>query len=201
VGESRPQKVSVRIVAATNADVDKLIDQGRFRRDLFYRLGVAQLLLPPLRERKDEIPALATLFLNRYARECKRTGVRLSDEFIAALLLYDWPGNIRQLANEVRRAVAMAHDGETIRSGSLSPEILGPWNTRPLATAAPTVSVRLDQTLPEAIEEIERAFIERALAHSGGRVAEAAQMLGLSRKGLFLKRRRRGMTPRQVPAS
>jgi DNA-binding NtrC family response regulator len=202
VGESRPQKVSVRIVAATNADVDQLVDQGRFRRDLFYRLGVAQLLLPPLRERKDEIPALATLFLNRYARECQRTGVRLSDDFIAALLLYDWPGNIRQLANEVRRVVAMAHDGETIRSIALSPEILARWNARPMATAAaPAVSVRLDQTLPQAIEEVERAFIERALASSGGRVAEAAHMLGLSRKGLFLKRRRRGMTPRQVRAN
>ena len=200
VGEARPQKVSVRIVAATNADVGRLVDQGKFRRDLLYRLGVP-LSLPPLRERKDEIPALATLFVNRYARECQRTGVRLGDDFIAALLLYDWPGNIRQLANEVRRVVAMAHDGETIRSGSLSPDILSHWNARPMTTAAPAFSVRLDQTLPQAIEELERAFIERALASSGGRVAEAAQMLGLSRKGLFLKRRRRGMTPRQVRAS
>ena len=128
--------------------------------------------------------------------------MRLGDDFIAALLLYDWPGNIRQLANEVRRVVAMAHDGETIRSGALSPEILAQWNARPLATAAaPAVSVRLDQTLPQAIEEVERAFIDRALASSGGRVAEAAQMLGLSRKGLFLKRRRRGMTPRQARAN
>jgi len=203
VGEARPQQVDVRIVAATNARVDHLVDQGRFRRDLFYRLGVAQLSLPPLRERKDEIPALAALFLTRFARECGRTGVRLGDDFIAALLLYDWPGNIRQLANEVRRVVAMAHDGETIRSGALSPEILAQWNARPMsaATGNPAVTIRLDQTLSKATQELERAFIERALAHAGGRVSEAAQILGLSRKGLFLKRRRRGLVPRQVRAS
>jgi transcriptional regulator with PAS, ATPase and Fis domain len=195
--------VSVRIIAATNADVDHLVDQGRFRRDLFYRLGVAHIALPPLRERKDEIPALAALFLTRYARECQRTNVRLGDDFIAALLLYDWPGNIRQLANEVRRVVAMAHDGETIRSTALAPDILARWNARAIAAEpdAPAVTVRLDQTLAMAIEELERAFIERALACAGGRVAEAANLLGLSRKGLFLKRRRRGLTPRQARAS
>ncbi len=200
VGEARPQHVTVRIVAATNADVGSLVAEGRFRRDLFYRLGVAHLELPPLRERKDEIPALAALFLAQYARECQRTGLRLGDDFIAALLLYDWPGNIRQLANEVRRVVAMAHDGDTIRSGALSLDILARWNARPIAIppAAPAVSIRLDQTLAMATEELERAFIERALDSAGGKVAAAAQMLGLSRKGLFLKRRRRGLTPGQV---
>jgi len=203
VGESRPQQVSVRIIAATNADVDHLVDQGRFRRDLFYRLGVAHLSLPPLRERKDEIPALAALFLARYARESQRTNVRLGDDFIAALLLYDWPGNIRQLANEVRRVVAMAHDGETIRSDALAPDILARWNARVVAAEpdVPAVTVRLDQTLAMATEQLERAFIERALACAGGRVAEAANLLGLSRKGLFLKRRRQGLTPRQARVS
>jgi len=202
VGEARPQQVNVRIIAATNADVDHLVDQGRFRRDLFYRLGVAHLSLPPLRERKDEIPALAALFLTRFTRECQRPGVRLGDDFIAALLLYDWPGNIRQLANEVRRVVAMAHDGETIRSGALSPDILSQWNARPIAPPpAPSVTIRLDQTLALATEELERAFIERALESAGGKVSEAAQLLGLSRKGLFLKRRRRGLVPRQARVS
>jgi DNA-binding NtrC family response regulator/tetratricopeptide (TPR) repeat protein len=203
VGEARPQQVSVRIIAATNADVNHLVDQGRFRRDLLYRLDVAHVALPPLRERKDEIPALAALFLTRYARESHRANVRLDDDFIAALLLYDWPGNIRQLANEVRRVVAMAHDGETIRSGALSPDILARWNARPIAALpdVPAVAVRLDQTLAAAIEQLERAFIERALASAGGRVAEAATLLGLSRKGLFLKRRRRGLTSRQARAS
>jgi DNA-binding NtrC family response regulator len=196
VGEARTQRVSVRVVAATNADVDDLVEQGRFRRDLFYRLGVARLVLPPLRERKDEIPAFASLFLTRYARECQRSGLRLSDDLIAALLLYDWPGNIRQLANEIRRIVALAHDGDTLTAAHLAPDVAHPWRTRGVASAdgaAPTVTIRLDQTLAEATDALERVFIERALETASGRVAEAAQILGLSRKGLFLKRRRRGM--------
>ena len=197
IGELKPQRVPVRIVAATNAVLEDLVEAGRFRRDLFYRLGVARLALPPLRERKDEIPALAALFLARYSRECHRTGVRLGDDLIAALLLYDWPGNIRQLANEIRRVVALADDGQTLRSGHLAPEITKVWNTRPTAAAAehpgPSLVVRLDQPLEQAIDELERKFIQRAMDASGGRVADAANLLGISRKGLFLKRRKWGL--------
>jgi len=196
VGDVRPQHVRVRIVAATNADLDQLVAAGRFRSDLFYRLGVARLSLPPLRERKDEIPALASLFLDRFSRECQRSGLRLSDDCIAALLLYNWPGNIRQLANELRRVVAMAADGQTIESTDLAPEILTSWNARPTTSpdvSGPTIAIRLDQTLEQATDQLEQAFIARALDTAGGRVAEAAQLLGLSRKGLFLKRRRRGL--------
>jgi len=199
IGELKPQRVKVRIVAATNADLDALVAQGRFRSDLFYRLGVARLALPPLRERKDEIPALAALFLDRYAGECKRTGVRLGDDAVAALLLYSWPGNIRQLANEMRRVAAMASDGETIESADLAPEILETWNQRPTAmpdpaaAASETIEIRTDQTLEQAIDQLEQHFIARAMDAASGRVAEAAQLLGLSRKGLFLKRRRRGL--------
>jgi DNA-binding NtrC family response regulator len=200
VGEARAQRVAVRVVAATNTNLDDLVAQGRFRSDLFYRVGVARIELPPLRDRKDEIPAFAALFLKRYSRECGRTGLRLGDDFIAALLLCDWPGNIRQLANEMRRVVALAADGSTLTAGDLAPDLARGWNTRdvdqPPTSAAPRVQVRLDQTLSAAIQELEQHFIEHALDLSGGRVAEAARRLGLSRKGLFLKRRRRGMTPR-----
>jgi DNA-binding NtrC family response regulator len=197
VGESRPHRAAVRLVAATNADLETLADQGRFRKDLFYRIGGARLELPPLRERKDEIPALASLFLTRFARECTRTGLRLGDDFIAALLLYDWPGNIRELANEIRRAVAMASDGDTLSSSDLAPAIVKRWNERPTAglrsASDPAVLISLEQTLGRAVDELEQRFIDHALALSGGRVTEAAELLGLSRKGLFLKRRRRGM--------
>jgi transcriptional regulator with PAS, ATPase and Fis domain len=195
VGDTKPLRVSVRVVAATNANLDDLVDQGRFRRDLFYRVGVARLVLPPLRERKDEIPALAALFLDRYSRECQRTGLRTGDDFIAALLLFDWPGNIRQLANEIRRVVALAADGQTLSAGDLTPEIAEAWNARPTSTPAvsePSVQVRLDQPLSQALAELEKRFIEHAMAASAGRVADAAQLLGISRKGLFLKRRRQG---------
>ena len=197
VGESRPQCVAVRIVAATNGDLETLTKDGRFRRDLFYRIGVARLELPPLRERKDEIPAFASLFLARFARECGRSGLKLADDFIAALLLFDWPGNIRQLANEIRRVAAMAIDGQTLGAADLSADVTQNWNARPVTpsrVSTPAVDVRLDQPLAAAVESLERQFIERALQASSGRVADAAQLLGLSRKGLFLKRRRCGLT-------
>ena len=196
IGEARPHAVGVRIVAATNSNLEALAEQGRFRRDLFYRIGVARIELPPLRERKDEIPALAALFLTKYAAECGRSGLRLGDDFIAALLLFDWPGNIRQLANEVRRAAAMSGDGQTLGAADLSEEVTANWNRRPVVqarSAAPAVEVRLDQPLTQAIAEVERKFVEHALSASSGRVSDAASMLGLSRKGLFLKRRRWGL--------
>ena len=195
VGDLRAQKVPVRVVAATNANLQELADQGRFRRDLLYRVGVAKIEMPPLRERKDEIPALASLFLTRYARECGRQNLRLGDDLMAALLLYDWPGNIRQLANEIRRAAAMAADGQTLTAADLGPELAERWNARPVtvpAAAGPTVQIRLDQPLSQAIADLERSFIGHAMQTADGRIAEAAQLLGLSRKGLFLKRRRRG---------
>jgi DNA-binding NtrC family response regulator/tetratricopeptide (TPR) repeat protein len=201
LGEVRPQRVSVRLIAATNANLAALTREGRFRHDLFYRLGTTVLALPPLRERKDEIPALASFFLNKSMAECKRSGVRLGDDFVAALLLYDWPGNIRELAHEIRRAVALAADNEVLGAHQLAPDIARLWLSRGHAhepePAGPTVRVRLDQTLDQALADLEERFIAHALASTGGRMAEAAQLLGLSRKGLFLKRRRRGMLARK----
>lgn len=200
IGDVRPQRVAVRVLAATNANLERLIAEGRFRGDLYYRINPVRLALPPLRERKDEIPALASLFLARSLRECGRQGIRLGDDFVAALLLYDWPGNLRELANEIRRLVAMAADGATLTSLDLAPNIVEAWNTRPVAVApghTPTVPVRLDQPLALAVRELEQKFIDHALQTAGGRVADAAQLLGLSRKGLFLKRRRRGMIARR----
>ncbi|MEZ5315982.1 MAG: sigma-54 dependent transcriptional regulator [Vicinamibacterales bacterium] len=197
LGDTRAQHVPVRIVAATNANLEDLVAQGRFRNDLFYRIGVTRIELPPLRERKDEIPAFAALFLQRYSRECGRAGVRLGDDLIAALLLCDWPGNIRQLANEMRRVIALAADGQVLSAQDLAPDVASQWRARGPAARqdprGPSVTIRLDQTMAAAIEELEQHFIEHALDLAGGRVADAASRLGLSRKGLFLKRRRRGL--------
>ena len=197
VGEPRPTHTRVRIVAATNASLDALVSQGRFRSDLFYRLRVAPLWLPPLRERKDEIPALAALFVRKACEEAGRQRLNVADDFIAALLLHDWPGNIRELANEVRRVVALADDGATLGADDLSAEIAQGWRSRrpaaQSAPAGPVVSVRLDQPLDQAIAHIERAFVARAIEHTGGRVSDAAKLLGISRKGLFLKRKKLGM--------
>lgn len=192
LGDSRPTNVSVRLIAATNADLESRASSGSFRQDLLFRLGCARIILPPLRERKDEIPALTTSFINRFSRESTRPRLRVSDDLIAALLLYDWPGNIRQLANELHRIVAMAEPGQTLTSADLSPVVTEGWILAPKSgpNAANMLRVNLDQPLPKATEELERAFISRAMQASGGRVAEAAQLLGISRKGLFLKRRR-----------
>jgi transcriptional regulator with PAS, ATPase and Fis domain len=204
LGEPRSQRVGTRVVSATNVDVEDMVKQGRFRSDLYYRINGARISLPPLRERKDEIPALAAHFLTRFSRECRRAGLRMTDDLVAALLLYDWPGNIRELANEIRRIVALAADGETISAADLAPHILTGWNERPAAVAVPsvpTVQIRLDQSLSSAVDDLEQRFIEHALRASKGRVTDAAELLGLSRKGLFLKRRRRGMVARDVPAN
>jgi DNA-binding NtrC family response regulator len=204
VGEARPLQARVRIVAATNAHMDELVARGLFRRDLLYRIGATVLALPPLRERKDEIPALASFFFARAMSECGRSGLRLADDFVAALLLYEWPGNIRELANEIRRAVALAHDGDVLGAEQLAPAIARHWRERPaqvsVPEAGPSVHIALNQTLARAVTELEDRFIEHALATTGGRVTEAAQLLGLSRKGLFLKRRRRGLGGEQQTA-
>ncbi len=198
VGDARPAHTHVRVLAATNIDLDERSQSGGFRRDLFFRLGTAHISMPPLRERKDEIPALTAHFVNRFSRECHRPGLRVSDELIAALLLHDWPGNIRQLSNELRRVVAMSAPGQTLTSDDLSETVAHGWRqahrvTRAAEDGKLTLQITLDQPLPRALEELERAFIERAMQSSGGRVAEAAQLLGISRKGLFLKRRRWGL--------
>lgn len=198
VGDARPARTNVRVLAATNIDLDERSQAGTFRRDLFFRLGTAHISLPSLRERKDEIPALTGYFVNRFSRECDRPGLRVSDDLIAALLLHDWPGNIRQLANELRRIVAMSEPGQILTSNDLSAVVTQGWRqAHRMAVDAdesgPNLRVNLDQPLPMAIDAIERAFIDRAMNASGGRVAEAAQLLGISRKGLFLKRRRWGL--------
>lgn len=194
LGDPRPTNVTVRLIAATNVDLQSRSESGQFRKDLLFRLGSARIALPPLRERKDEIPALTMSFVTRFSREAGRTPLRVSDDLIAALLLYDWPGNIRQLANELHRIVAMAEPGQTLTSADLSRPITEGWTVAPRATHAGTkhVEVSLEQPLPKALEELERLFVDRAMLASGGRVAEAAQLLGISRKGLFLKRRRWG---------
>lgn len=197
VGDPRPTQTRVRVIAATNAHLESLVSQGRFRSDLLYRLRIATLTLPTLRERKDEIPALAALFVRKACEESSRQRLSVADDFVAALLLHDWPGNIRQLANEIRRVVAIADDGATLTAQHLSPDIAQGWATKhpasPAREAGPTVTIRVDQPLERAIDDVERAFLERALTQTRGHVSDAARLLGISRKGLFLKRKKLGL--------
>jgi len=194
LGETRPVTVDVRIVAATNADLEQLVNEGRFREDLYYRLNVVRLRVPPLRERREEVPLLVQAMLERFARESQRDPIRVSDAAMEYLTLYHWPGNARQLANELRRLSALAEPGAVVMPEHLSQEIAAsrpPAATRALAEGE--LLVRTDQPLAAATEHVERVLIAQALDQHGGNVEKAAQALGLSRKGLFLKRQRLGM--------
>jgi DNA-binding NtrC family response regulator len=196
LGEGHPVRVDVRVLAATNADLDQLLASGRFREDLYYRLNVIPLRVPPLRERREEIPALVQHFLERFSHEHGKDNLRVAEETMEYLLLYRWPGNVRELVNKVRGLVAVAETGAVLMPEHLPPEIVAARRTVPASarTLAPTeIVVRLDQPLGAAVEHVERAMVPYAMRAAGGRTELAARMLGLSRKGLYLKRQRLGL--------
>jgi DNA-binding NtrC family response regulator len=166
VGSSRPRKVDVRVLAATNVDVAREAANGRLREDLLYRLNTVELRLPALRERRDDIPELASTFLARAHGGSPR---RLSADAMEALLAHSWPGNVRELEHVIERASLLAA-GDEITAEDLM--------LRPRGDAAP----RLEEM---TLEQVERYLIERALATQGGNVSDAARMLGLSRSALY----------------
>ena len=123
VGETRPQRIDVRVIAATNADLEQRVAEGRFREDLYYRLTVIRLLIPPLRDRREEIPLLTSLFLREASERLSKPDVFLTPETLELLAQYWWPGNVRQLRNEIQRVVALSHPGRGIGPENLSPEL------------------------------------------------------------------------------
>jgi DNA-binding NtrC family response regulator len=194
LGEPHPIVVDVRVIAATNANLDALVADGRFREDLFYRLNGVRLRLPPLRERREEIPALVEHYLRKSAEEQKKGRLTLDEETLEYLLLYAWPGNVRQLVNELQRVAAFAEPDSAVTPALLSHEIQASRRTVKVAEGeTPEIRVRLDQPMNEAVEAIEQAMVRRALDRAHGNFENAARLLGISRKGLFLKRRRWGM--------
>jgi len=198
VGDARPIRVDVRVLAATNADLEQRVAEGRFREDLYYRLGVIRIHVPPLRERREEIPHLATLFLREAAERLVKPDVSLSSDVLDVFAQYWWPGNVRQLKNEIQRIVAMSAPGRPIDTTHLSPEILA---TRLPEAAAPSAAPRRarqpGQTLAGAVEQVERELIREALNDADGNISEAARTLGLTRRGLYLKLRRLGLDTRR----
>ena len=193
LGDPSPLTVDVRIVAATNANLDQLVQEGRFREDLFYRLNVIRLTIPPLRERRDEIPALVHHFVARAAQEFRKARIRVAEETMEHLIVYAWPGNVRQLNNEVRRMVALAESDSTLKPSALSKEILRATPLPGRGNLAAQLAVPLHDKLQEALSRVEREMIKAALKTSDGRVDAAARALGISRKGLYLKRQRLGL--------
>ncbi len=195
LGEPKPIKVDVRVVAASNADLEQLVTRGHFREDLFYRLNVIRFKIPALRDRREEIPILVDHFCRKSASETGKPHVSVAEDTMEYLVLYDWPGNIRQLANEVKRFIALAENGAVITPQHLSPEIASTRKTVSVANEEDTDSVllRLDQSLSSAMEHLERSMLRHALKKSQGRLEPAAKDLGISRKGLYLKRQRWGL--------
>jgi DNA-binding NtrC family response regulator len=194
LGEPQPVKVDIRVIAATNADLEAMVADGRFREDLFYRLNGVRLKLPPLRERREEIPPLLVHDLRKAAEEQKKGRLTLDDETLEYLLLYSWPGNVRQLVNETRRIAAFAEPDSVVTPALLSAEIQTSRRTvRVTDGDTPEIRIRLDQPMGEALDAIEQAMVRRALERTHGNYENAARLLGISRKGLFLKRRRWGM--------
>jgi DNA-binding NtrC family response regulator len=186
LGSNRPTRVEVRILAATNRDLEAEVRAGRFRADLFFRLHVVALRLPPLRERPEDLPVLVEHLLAHHARETKRGQKHLTPAALAGLRRYPWPGNVRELSNVLERAVLL----------SAGPEITPEDLALPLGEAGePGVEGGL---LRRASAQAEREAILQALEATGGNVTRAAERLGLSRRGLQLMMRRHGLPGRST---
>jgi DNA-binding NtrC family response regulator/tetratricopeptide (TPR) repeat protein len=193
VGETRPQHVDVRVITATNADLEQRVGEGKFREDLYYRLSVIRIHVPPLRQRREEIPHLSTFFLREASDRLGKPDVQLSSAVLDLFSQYWWPGNVRQLRNEIQRAVAMAPPGGTVEADQLSPDLT---DARPHPTSdqlPAAVTLRGGQTLASVVDDIERNLIRTTLARHRGNISETARSLGLTRRGLYLKLRRLGL--------
>jgi hydrogenase-4 transcriptional activator len=194
VGETRPQRIDVRVIAATNADLEQRVTDSKFREDLYYRLSVIRIHVPPLRQRREEITHLSTFFLREAWERLGKPEVQLSSEVLSLFSHYWWPGNVRQLRNEVQRAVALAPPGGTVGPEHLSPEITVPENGGSAGPApGGTLSLQGGQSLASYVDDIERDLIRDMLARHRGNISESARSLGLTRRGLYLKLRRLGL--------
>jgi DNA-binding NtrC family response regulator len=176
VGSSKTRRVDVRVLAATNLDIRQAAAEGRFREDLLFRLNTVEIHLPPLRERRDDIPPLASHFLARQAARYRKELGGFEPDAMQALLAYAWPGNIRELEHTVERAVLLAL-GPMIAAGDL-------------ALRAPTAAATLEEM---SLEDAERLLIRKALARFNGNVSQAADALGLSRSALYRRLERFGL--------
>jgi Nif-specific regulatory protein len=180
VGATSEKQVDVRIICATNRDLSAEVEKGRFRQDLYYRLMVFPITLPPLRERREDVPALAAHFLKRYAEEYRVELPGFTQDALDALSSYNWPGNIRELENEVQRLVIQAEPGHWIEITDLSPRLRKIEGT--ITRIAPQKG-----TLKEMMDQVERWLLTEALRDHGGNKTKTAVTLGITREGLHKK--------------
>jgi hydrogenase-4 transcriptional activator len=201
IGEKTPIKVDVRVIAATNMPLEEKVAEGTFREDLYYRLNVIRLRVAPLRERRSEIPPMVSYYINHYSSRFNKKGITITPQTIDLLMVCNWDGNVRQLANEIQRIVARAVDNEIITPESLSPELkrsvkpLTPFeesgNVKPIASYdsvfSPFTAGVPGGTLEDAVNELEMQMIKGSLARNSWNISKVAKELGLTRRGLYLK--------------
>ncbi len=189
-----PLPVDIRVVAATNSDLRRRMEEGAFRRDLYYRVAGYALRVPPLRERREDVPALVETLARAFARETGKSVRGITVRTLRALVDYEWPGNVRELEHEVRRLVYLCPEGQPLESSMLSPQFLAPAGAAagPDSRADEEPSVGL--SLEANVARLERRLIREALARAHGNRSEAARLLGVSRNGLALKMERLGIT-------
>jgi two-component system response regulator PilR (NtrC family) len=192
VGSHEAVPLSVRVVAATNKDLEREAQQGQFREDLFYRLNVIPIHLPPLRERRDDIPLLAGQFLARYAQTMGKEVTAFSSVTMDAMLAHDWPGNVRELENRVQRAVALS-DGHEIAVDTLMGRPTGAGRAPGLPTLSPTTIPTESFDLTEHLEQVEKQFLKRALEQTGGHATNAAALLGMTFRAFRYKLKKYGL--------
>jgi DNA-binding NtrC family response regulator len=190
VGGTRNIDVDVRVISATNRNLAEAIKSGQFREDLFYRLNVFPILVPPLRERREDIPVLAAFYLEKYSRDFSRGFQGIDPEATRLLEGYHWPGNIRELKNIIEK-ICIIHQGPLLLPTHLPPEISGK-TTAPLA-AHPLSQLAGSVGLEEAVEQIERSLIDDALTRSNGNVLKAAELLKVPRGTLRYKLAKYGL--------
>jgi len=186
VGDSQTVKVDVRVIAATNSDLARMVAEGTFREDLYYRLHVIPVQLPPLRDRREDIPVLAQHLLEKFS---PTSAMQVSQDAMRALMAYPWPGNVRQLENAVERAVALSAGRQQLELMDLPVEV----HVAPPSTEAPFVELPengLD--LPGYLAAIERDLIQRSLDRTGGNRNRAAELLHIKRTTLVEKLKRFG---------
>jgi transcriptional regulator with PAS, ATPase and Fis domain len=193
VGSTDMRKVDVRVVAATNKDIKEMVELGTFREDLYYRINVINLVVPSLRDRKEDIPILVDHFI---AAGCKEKGIALKQfqkRTLEKILDYSWPGNVRELQNEMERLIVLSGDDPKVPADLLSPRI------RDFGDNAKVQGVRVAGKLKDALEELEKTMIKEGLRRTNWNKSRLAKELGISRAGLIMKVEKYGLDKRRLP--
>jgi DNA-binding NtrC family response regulator len=200
LGETRPIKVDIRVIATTNVMLGAMVEQGKFRSDLYYRLNVIPLALPALRERAEDIPVLARYFAHKYAAKARRPAPELSDDFLARLAGHSWPGNVRELGNFMRRVLSL-HPGMVLDESCFDQEFQLRGAPAAEQPGYPAAALHPTQTAPAQagvpIRQVERVHLEHTLAMTHGNRTQAAEMLGISVRTMRNRIREYGLPPRR----